>query len=47
LLAKPKLDKTTLSDKNDELLFGFSCIQGWRIEMEDAHNVVFKNGTSL
>ena len=40
LLAKPKIEKTTFSDKNDELLIGFSCMQGWRVEMEDAHSIV-------
>lgn len=39
-LDKPKTDKHTESGSGSGLRFGLSSMQGWRIEMEDAHLAV-------
>lgn len=36
-LDKPKTEKTNESGHGNELRYGLSAMQGWRIEMEDAH----------
>jgi len=36
-LSEPKVDKLTTAGENKKLYFGASCMQGWRISMEDAH----------
>jgi len=36
-LDKPKTDKTNASGSGNALNFGVASMQGWRIEMEDAH----------
>lgn len=36
-LDKPKTEKTTHQGHGNNLSFGLSAMQGWRIEMEDAH----------
>lgn len=36
-LDKPKLDKHTETGYGNGLRFGLSSMQGWRVEMEDAH----------
>lgn len=38
-LDKPQTDKTTLRDEGNGLRVGFSEMQGWRIDMEDAHAI--------
>lgn len=37
-LDKPKTDKTNEQGKGNELRYGLAAMQGWRIEMEDAHS---------
>jgi serine/threonine protein phosphatase PrpC len=37
-LDKPKTDKTNESGKGNDLKYGLAAMQGWRIEMEDAHS---------
>lgn len=36
-LDKPKTEKTNESGQGNDLSYGVSAMQGWRIEMEDAH----------
>ena len=36
-LEKPKTDKTVFTGADNELRWGVSAMQGWRMEMEDAH----------
>lgn len=36
-LEKPKTDKTTTKGEGYGLRYGMSAMQGWRMEMEDAH----------
>jgi protein phosphatase 2C family protein 2/3 len=37
VLSEPVLEKISETDENDRLKFGFSCMQGYRMSMEDAH----------
>ncbi|XP_011488651.1 protein phosphatase 1A isoform X2 [Oryzias latipes] len=39
-LDKPKMEKHNNSGEGNELRFGLSSMQGWRVEMEDAHTAV-------
>lgn len=39
-LEKPQTAKDVEADGNDELQYGLACMQGWRMEMEDAHTTV-------
>lgn len=39
-LDKPKTEKHTEEGHGNGLRFGLSSMQGWRIEMEDAHRAV-------
>ncbi|KAJ8264761.1 hypothetical protein GJAV_G00154580 [Gymnothorax javanicus] len=39
-LDKPKTDKHTAHGDGNGLRFGLSSMQGWRVEMEDAHTAV-------
>lgn len=39
-LDKPKTEKQTASGSGNGLRFGLSAMQGWRVEMEDAHAAV-------
>lgn len=39
-LSEPVVEKTSESGGDDRLIFGLSCMQGWRISMEDAHAAV-------
>ncbi|CAH3173251.1 unnamed protein product [Porites lobata] len=36
-LAKPKTEKISDGSENGRLRYGVSCMQGWRVTMEDAH----------
>ncbi|GAB7356326.1 hypothetical protein MBLNU459_g7119t3 [Dothideomycetes sp. NU459] len=36
-LSEPVVDKKSDSGQDDRITFGISCMQGWRISMEDAH----------
>ena len=36
-LDKPKTEKTTASGEGNGIKYGISAMQGWRMEMEDAH----------
>ncbi|KAL3319127.1 Protein phosphatase 1A [Cichlidogyrus casuarinus] len=40
-LDKPKTQKISEEGSRNELKFGVACMQGWRIDMEDAHRIVF------
>jgi len=37
VLSEPVLEKISETEENDRLKFGFSCMQGYRMSMEDAH----------
>ena len=39
-LDKPKTEKHNESGSGNGLRYGLSSMQGWRIEMEDAHTAV-------
>lgn len=39
-LEKPQTAKEVEFDENDEMNYGLACMQGWRMEMEDAHTTV-------
>lgn len=39
-LDKPKTDKHNEHGRGNGLRYGLSSMQGWRIEMEDAHAAV-------
>ncbi|CAF1656866.1 unnamed protein product [Adineta ricciae] len=41
-LEKPKTEKHNISDKSDDLRYGLGSMQGWRVDMEDAHATVLK-----
>ncbi|CAF1248248.1 unnamed protein product [Adineta steineri] len=41
-LEKPKIEKHNSSGKNDDLRYGLGSMQGWRVDMEDAHATVLK-----
>ncbi|ORX50932.1 PP2C-domain-containing protein [Hesseltinella vesiculosa] len=41
-LSEPIVDKTTSADHNEKYLYGVSCMQGWRLTMEDAHATLLK-----
>lgn len=36
-LTKPNTDKNSSKGENDQLKYGVSSMQGWRMQMEDAH----------
>ncbi|KAI7889899.1 phosphatase 2C-like domain-containing protein [Mucor mucedo] len=36
-LSEPIVEKTTHEGKNSNLMYALSCMQGWRLTMEDAH----------
>ncbi|OBZ81488.1 Protein phosphatase 2C 2 [Choanephora cucurbitarum] len=36
-LSEPIVEKTSHEGKNKHVLYGLSCMQGWRLTMEDAH----------
>lgn len=40
LLEKPKTEKHSEAGAGNGLQFGLSSMQGWRIEMEDAHTAL-------
>ncbi|KAF7732067.1 Protein phosphatase 2C 2 [Apophysomyces ossiformis] len=40
ILSEPVVDKTTHKDKNNNLMYAVSAMQGWRLTMEDAHATV-------
>lgn len=39
-LDKPKIEKESSSGQGNNLCYGVSSMQGWRVEMEDAHSTV-------
>ncbi|KAI8075133.1 phosphatase 2C-like domain-containing protein [Gongronella butleri] len=39
-LSEPIVDKTSSTDNSDKFLYAVSCMQGWRLTMEDAHATV-------
>ncbi|CAF2805081.1 unnamed protein product [Rotaria sp. Silwood2] len=41
-LEKPKTEKHNVIGKNDDLRYGLGSMQGWRVDMEDAHAAVLK-----
>ncbi|CAF0736268.1 unnamed protein product [Adineta ricciae] len=41
-LEKPKVEKHNDRGKNDDIRYGLGSMQGWRVEMEDAHATVLK-----
>ncbi|UJR22104.1 hypothetical protein I4U23_025169 [Adineta vaga] len=41
-LEKPKTEKHNTSGNNDDLRYGLGSMQGWRVDMEDAHTTVLK-----
>uniref|UniRef100_A0A8C6V3V9 protein-serine/threonine phosphatase n=1 Tax=Neogobius melanostomus TaxID=47308 RepID=A0A8C6V3V9_9GOBI len=48
-LSQPNISKTSSDGGNNNLSFGFSAMQGWRVSMEDAHNCIpdFDEDTSM
>lgn len=48
-LAKPKTEKISESSENGKVRYGVSCMQGWRVTMEDAHTCMldFDNSSTL
>jgi len=48
-LPKPKTEKTTITGKNNKMSFAATGMQGWRINMEDAHisKLDFNDNNSL
>lgn len=40
ILSQPLTDKESESGQSKSLAYGLSCMQGWRISMEDAHTTV-------
>ncbi|KAI8081648.1 phosphatase 2C-like domain-containing protein [Halteromyces radiatus] len=41
-LSEPIVDKKSHSDSNSKYIYGVSCMQGWRLTMEDAHATILK-----
>ncbi|CAF3432050.1 unnamed protein product [Rotaria sp. Silwood1] len=41
-LDKPKTEKHNSRGKNDDIRYGLGSMQGWRVDMEDAHATVLK-----
>jgi len=39
-LEKPKTEKTSHFENGTTLSYGLSAMQGWRIDMEDAHTSI-------
>lgn len=39
-LSEPLTQKETSKCKNQRLVVGASCMQGWRVNMEDAHTTI-------
>lgn len=39
-LDKPKVEKTSAYGEGNDLRYAVSCMQGWRVEMEDAHTTI-------
>ncbi|KAF2262268.1 protein phosphatase-like protein 2c [Lojkania enalia] len=39
-LSEPVVEKKSENGDNDSVIYGVSCMQGWRISMEDAHAAV-------
>ena len=48
-LSKPNTEKSSDKGENERMLYGVSSMQGWRMNMEDAHiaDVDFDQGISL
>lgn len=46
-LDKPKTEKTNEHGAGNGLCYGVSSMQGWRVEMEDAHRAITGLGTDL
>lgn len=40
ILSQPETEKTSESGADKRLAYGLSCMQGWRINMEDAHATI-------
>lgn len=40
ILSQPETEKHSEKDANKYLAYGLSCMQGWRINMEDAHATI-------
>jgi len=41
-LSEPVLDKYSSSSNDERLMYGSSCMQGWRVSMEDAHTTILR-----
>ncbi|CAF2439625.1 unnamed protein product [Rotaria sp. Silwood2] len=41
-LDKPKTEKHNSRGKNDDIRYGLGSMQGWRVDMEDAHATILK-----
>ncbi|XP_057377745.1 protein phosphatase 1G-like [Daphnia carinata] len=48
-LSEPIVEKISCNEKSDQLSYGASSMQGWRVSQEDAHNCIldFDTDTSL
>lgn len=45
ILSQPETEKHSEKDADSHLAYGLSCMQGWRINMEDAHATILNLGT--
>jgi len=41
-LSEPVVDKYSSSSNDERLMYGSSCMQGWRVSMEDAHTTILR-----
>ncbi|ANZ76220.1 BA75_02099T0 [Komagataella pastoris] len=40
ILSTPNVTREQSSDQDEKLYYGLSCMQGWRVSMEDAHTTI-------
>jgi protein phosphatase 1B len=46
-LEKPVTSKHSYASEENGMRFGASAMQGWRVEMEDAHTIIEKIGECI
>lgn len=47
ILSHPKTEKSSEEGGNEFVAYGLSCMQGWRVSMEDSHSIVLNINTLL
>jgi protein phosphatase 2C family protein 2/3 len=40
ILSHPKTEKSSEEGGNERVAYGLSCMQGWRVSMEDSHSII-------